>query len=130
MVLNRRILMLSVRLAFGYCFTGFKTDAFKEWRGSQNYLNEIEKYKFNKYDLVKPLLCIDDEMQIRFLKNSTIGFDLYSGMIPVGGLEVPKDLENEVIQSFEDMLKNEEFPSVFRDRNNWNAPQIILNVSS
>jgi len=33
MVLNRRILMLSVRLAFGYCFTGFKTDAFKEWRG-------------------------------------------------------------------------------------------------
>lgn len=119
-----------VKIAYGYCFIGRKTEGFQKWRSSPNYKKDIEQYKFNKYDLIKPYICIDDEMQIRFLKDSDIVLELYSAMIPMNKpLTVSETLKEEVRTAFNEMINNLEIHDVFRDINNWELSELIFNVS-
>lgn len=119
-----------VKIAYGYCFIGRTTKGFQNWRSSPNYKKDIEQYKFNKYDLIKPYICIDDETQIRFLKDSDIVLELYSAMIPMDKpLTVSEKLKEEVRTAFNEMINNPEIHDVFRDVNNWELSELIFNVS-
>lgn len=121
---------LRVKIAYGYYFVGMRTEEFQNWRSNPNYNKNIDEYKFNKYDLIKPYLCIDDEMQIRFLKDSDIQFDLYSAMIPLDKpIKLSEDLKKEVNTAFNEMINNPDIHNVFRDVNNWKLAELIFNVS-